>query len=429
MSESLAQALAASMDPVSLMGRIAEQACAFMQKADGAAVTLLRASDNAYVTVSGHGVLATTPGFVVPKQSSIQGLAAREKHPKLIDDALADRRLSARVRAMNKQWGTRSWAAIPLMYNDDVIGSLLLAATAPAAFTDADVDAMLAISEFVSAVIGAQSQLSTLLTHVMTDSDERGQRALTERFIASVMLPEAMDTEALQDQVDTLLADPTALSAVFQPIVHLKSGTTIAYEGLIRFPASSSEMTPTQWFSAARRVGRGIDLEHAALCTVLNSARDIPSDRPVAGNLSPTAALDPAIQDLLMAQDRPLILEITEHEPFPDNLGPELKQLRDRGIRLAVDDAGAGYASFTQLLRLHPDIIKIDGELIVGIDDDPVKRALATALNSLASELHAKLVAEAVETPGQLQTLIRLGIEYGQGIQLGAPRPSAQTPI
>ena len=425
--ESLVHALAASMDPVSLLGRIAEQACAFMHNADGAAVTLLRASDNAYVTVSGYGVLATTPGFVVPKKSSIQGLAAREKHPMLIDDARVDRRLPARVRAMNKHWGTRSWAAIPLMYNDHAIGSLLLAARAPGAFTDADVDAMLAVSEFVSAVIGAQSQLSTLLTHVMSDSEERGQRALTARFIASVMVPEAVETEALHDRVDAVLAQPDALSAVFQPIVHLASGKTIAYEGLIRVPASP-ELTPTQWFSAARRVGRGLDLEHAALCTVLSGARGIPKDCPVAVNLSPSAALEPAIQDVLTAQDRPLIVEITEHEPFPDDLGAGLRHLRDRGIRVAVDDAGAGYASFTQLLRLRPDVIKIDGELIAGIDDDPVKRALATALNSLASELPAKLVAEAVETPSQLQTLIRLGIEYGQGIHLGAPQPGADTP-
>lgn len=420
--ESLVQALAASMDPVSLMERVAEQACAFMQHADGAAVTLLRASDNAYVTVSGHGVLETTPGFVVPKQSSIQGLAAREKHPKLIHDARADRRLPPRVRAMNKQWGTRSWAAIPLMYNDDTIGSLLLAARAAGAFTDTDVDAMLAISKFVSAVIGAQSQLATLLTDVMTDSDDRGQRALTERFIASVMLPEAVEAEGLQDRLDALLTQQNSLSAVFQPIVHLASGTTIGYEGLIRFPASS-ELTPTQWFSAARRLGRGLDLEHAALCTILNAARHIPSDHPVTANLSPSAALEPTNQDLLAAQDRALVVEITEHEPFPDDLGPGLTHLRERGISVAVDDAGAGYASFTQLLRLRPDIIKIDGELIAGIDDDPVKRALATALNSLASELHAKLVAEAVETPNQLQTLIRLGIEYGQGLYLGRPQP------
>ncbi|CQD15028.1 diguanylate phosphodiesterase [Mycobacterium lentiflavum] len=419
--ESLVQALAASMDPVSLMGRIAEQACAFMQKADGAAVTLLRASDNAYVTVSGHGVLANTPGFVVPKRSSVQGRAARGKHPMLIDDAWVDRRLSARVRAMNKQWGTRSWAAIPLTYNDHAIGSLLLAATATGAFTDTDVDAMLDISQFVSAVIGAQSQLSTVLTQVMSDSDHPGQRALTERFIASVMLPEAVETKELQLRMDALLAKPNALRAAFQPIVHLPSGTTIGYEGLIRFPAS--ELTPTQWFSMARRFGRGLELEHAALCTILGAAGGIPNDCPLAVNLSPSTALEPAIRDVLTTQDRALVVEITEHEPFPDDLGPRLRPLRDRGVSVAVDDAGAGYASFAQLLRLRPDMIKIDGELIAGIDDDPVRRALATALNSLASELHAKLVAEAVETRRQLQTLIHLGIEYGQGFHLGPPRP------
>jgi EAL domain-containing protein (putative c-di-GMP-specific phosphodiesterase class I) len=91
---------------------------------------------------------------------------------------------------------------------------------------------------------------------------------------------------------------------------------------------------------------------------------------------------------------------------------------------MAVDDAGAGYASFAQLLRLRPDIIKIDGELIAGIDHDPVKRALATALTSLASELKAKLVAEAVETASQLNTLVQLGIEYGQGFHPGLPQPA-----
>lgn len=423
--EKLVRALATSMDPMSLMGRIAEQACAFMPKADGAAVTLLRASDDAYVIASAHGLIAATTGFVAPRQSSFQGMAAREQRPKLTADAYVDRRLSPRVRAINKQWGTRSWAVIPLMHNDTAIGSLLLAARAPDAFGDTDVDAMLALSEFVSALIGAHSELSMLLAHVMTDSDERGQRALTARFIASVILPEAAEIKGQQHRLDALLAQPDTLEAVFQPIVHLASGTTVAYEGLTRFPASS-ELTPAQWFGVARRLGRGVALEHAALCTTLAAARRIPGQYPVAVNLSPSAALEPAIHDALMTQDRALVVEITEHEPFPDGLGAVLTHLRDRGIRVAVDDAGAGYASFTQLLRLRPDVIKIDGELIAGIDDDPVKRALATALKAMASELHAKTVAEAVETPSQLQTLVRLGIEYGQGFHLGRPQPGAR---
>nr|WP_255525417.1 EAL domain-containing protein [Mycolicibacterium sp. BK634] len=394
-----------------------------MPKAEGAAITLLRASDDSYVTVSAHGVIADTTGFVVPNQSSFQGLAARERRPKLLHDGRVDGRLSPRVRAINREWGTRSWAVIPLMHNDIVIGSLLLAATAPGVFDDADSDAMVAISEFVSALISSQSQLSTLLTNVMTDGDERGRRALTARFVASVMVPGAAEVERLQAGLDALLAEREALVAVFQPIVHLASGTAIAYEGLTRFPASF-ELTPAQWFSAARRVGQGVVLEHAALRTVLAAARSIPSDCPVAVNLSPSAVLEPTIQDVLAVQDRALIIEITEHEPFPDELAVGLKSLRERGIQVAVDDAGAGYASFAQLLRLRPDLIKIDGELIAGIDHDPVKRALATALTSLASELPAKLVAESVETASQLNTLVQLGIEYGQGFHLGRPQPA-----
>ena len=418
--ERVIQALVGSMEPASLMSRVAEQACVFAHKADGAAVTLLRATDNAYVTVSAHGVLATAVGFVVPKRGSLQGRAARERRPQLIEDAMVDSRLTARVRSMNQQWGTRSWAAIPLTYNHHAIGSLLLAAAEPGAFTEADVDSMLAISEFVSALIGAQSQISTLLTQVMTDSEERGQRALTARFVASVMLPEAAEVGELQDELEALLAQSDGLSAVFQPMVHLASGEPIAYEGLTRFPTNAS-LTPQKWFITARRLGRGVAFEHAALREVLTAAERIPDRYPVAVNLSPSAVLDPSIQELLVSVDRPLIVEVTEHEPFPESLGPDLEKLRGAGIAVAVDDAGAGYASFVQLLRLRPDIIKIDGELIDGIDENPVRRAFATALKALGAELGAKIVAEAVETPAQLDTLTGLGIEYGQGFLLGRP--------
>ncbi|WP_163803184.1 sensor domain-containing phosphodiesterase [Mycolicibacterium anyangense] len=406
----LVPALATLMDPVSLMGRIAEQVCALMPKADGAAIALLRASDNAFVTVSGYGVMAGTEGFSVPNQSSFQGLAARQKRPQLIDDAIVDLRLSPRVRAMNRSWGTRSWAVVPLLHGDEPIGSLMLVARAPAAFDAADVALMLEVSQFVSA-----------LTYGMADGDELGKRTITARFVASVMIPEAVEAHELQDQLDALLMQPDGLSAVFQPIVHLPSGKTVGYEGLTRFP-SSSEFTPLQWFSAARRVGRGLDLEFAALSTILTAARRIPAEVPVAVNLSPKAAGEETIQDVLTTAGRALGVEITEHEPFPDDLALSLTRLREQGMTIAIDDAGAGYASFTQILRLQPDAIKIDGELITGIDTDPAKRALTTAMNTLATELNAATVAEAVETPQQLQTLIGLGIEYGQGFHLGRPQ-------
>jgi len=417
----LVRALTTSVDPASLMVRVAEQACAFMANADGAAINLLRASDSAFVTVSASGVLAPALGFVISKDRSLQGTAAREKQPLLVHDTLTDPRLSQRVRALNKEWGTRSWAVIPLIHNAEAMGSLLLAATVPGAFTATDIDPMVAVSDFVSALIVSQSELSTLLTDAIIDGRDRGEEAFTARFVASVMVPEAVETEGHLVRLDALLAQPDVLRVAFQPIVHLASHETIAYEGLARFPATS-ELTPAQWFSTARRLGRGLDLEFAALRAVLAAARGIPIDLPVAVNLSPTAALDESIQDFLLAQDRRLIIEITEHEPFPVDLTVGLTRLREQGIGLAVDDAGAGYASFTQLLRLRPDFIKIDGELIADIDNDPAKRAIATALTSLGKEMNATIVAEAVETAGQLQTLIHLGIEYGQGYHLGRPK-------
>ncbi|MDX1874581.1 EAL domain-containing protein [Mycolicibacterium sp. 120266] len=416
----LVDALTTSVDPASLMCRVAEQACAFMVNADGAAINLLRASDNAFVTVSASGVLSPALGFVIAMDHSLQGVAAQEKRPHLVDDALIDTRLAPKVRALNKQWGTRSWAVIPLIRNGAAMGSLMLAARARAAFTAKDIGPMVVVSDFVSALISSQSELSTLLTHAMNDDHKHAQGAFPARFVASLMVPEAVEAESHQIRLDELLAHPEALRVAFQPIVHLTSRKTIAYEGLARFP-TLSELTPAQWFGTARRLGRGLDLEEAALHAVLAGAGNIQADCPIAVNLSPTAVLEERIQDFLIAQDRKLIIEITEHEPFPDDLAVGLKRLRERGMSLAVDDAGAGYASFTQLLRLRPDIIKIDGELTADIDNDPAKRAIATALTSLGAEMGAQIVAEAVETTGQLQTLIHLGVEYGQGFGLGRP--------
>ncbi len=173
----LVRALATSMDPASLMVRVAEQACAFMANADGAAINLLRASDNAYVTVSASGVLAPALGFVISKDRSVQGIAAREKQPLLVHDSLTDTRLSRSVRALNTQWGTRSWAVIPLIHNAEAMGSLMLAATVPGAFAAADIDPMVAVSDFVSALIVSQSELSTLLTHAIIDGQDRAEEA------------------------------------------------------------------------------------------------------------------------------------------------------------------------------------------------------------------------------------------------------------
>ena len=95
---------------------------------------------------------------------------------------------------------------------------------------------------------------------------------------------------------------------------------------------------------------------------------------------------------------------------------------RASGARLAVDDAGAGFASFRHVLELEPDVIKLDMSLTRDIDRDPRRRALARGLIGFAAELGIEIVAEGIETPAQLATLQEL-VGLGQGMLLGPPLP------
>ena len=117
------------------------------------------------------------------------------------------------------------------------------------------------------------------------------------------------------------------------------------------------------------------------------------------------------------------MLELTEHERIVDYeaLRPWLDDLRSDGVRIAVDDAGAGYAGLQQIVGLQPDIVKLDLALTRGIDKDPVRRALARCLVSFAEEIGAVVLAEGIETHSELEVLRALGIPLGQGYYLGRP--------
>jgi EAL domain-containing protein (putative c-di-GMP-specific phosphodiesterase class I) len=121
------------------------------------------------------------------------------------------------------------------------------------------------------------------------------------------------------------------------------------------------------------------------------------------------------------------VIEVTEHVPVEDYdaLNAHLEGLRARGTRLAIDDAGAGFASLRHILLLHPDVIKLDVSLTRGVEDDIARRALASAFISFAAEIGATIVAEGIETRTQFETLRRLGVRYGQGWYLARPAPAA----
>ncbi|MGK2868874.1 MAG: EAL domain-containing protein [Mycobacterium sp.] len=414
----LTTVLAASLDPVSLMSRIAEQTCLFTPKADGAAISIYT-HDKKFVVVSAHGLVASLLGLVLPADGTFQGRAIATGQPQVSHETSSDMSLTPQVREIGDRLGIHSLVVIPLMHNGIAIGALSVTATEAHRFNDADVLAITSISQFVSALIDSHSELSRLLDDLLGDPRTPNADSAA-RFLASVLLPEALPNDDFDDQLDTLLSTPAELVPVFQPIVDLVSGRTLGFEGLSRFPAKP-DVSPAQWFETARQLGRGYPLELLALRRILAAAHAIPSDCFLAVNLSPLTALDPTVQDILTSAEYRLVVEITEHEPFPEDFAARLKPLRDKGIDLAIDDAGAGFASFTQLLRLRPDMIKIDGELTSDIENDPVKRALATSIVQLATELGSSTVAEAIENPEQMCALRALGIQYGQGYLLGRP--------
>ncbi len=213
---------------------------------------------------------------------------------------------------------------------------------------------------------------------------------------------------------------------VFQAIVDLRTDQPVGYETLARFDHGTPARRPDIWFAEAASVGLGVDLELCAVRSALQCLDRMPEPLFCAINLSPQTLLSPQCHELLAGYDGDrIVLEITEHEPIDDYalLMAEANQLRSRGCRLAIDDAGAGYASLRHILKLFPDFIKLDIGLTRDIDTDPIKRALAPALVGFAVDIGAQIIAEGIETAAELATLRRLGVGFGQGFHIAHPRP------
>lgn len=212
---------------------------------------------------------------------------------------------------------------------------------------------------------------------------------------------------------------------VFQPIVHVGTGVLVGCEALSRFPFEAGR-PPDHWFREAAEVGLGLELELAAVERAHDSVLELPPGCRLSVNASAEAAMSPAMHDLLgsVAPER-VILEVTEHQQVTDYqaLVERCRALRAMGAQVAVDDAGAGFAGLQHILRLQPDVIKLDRFLVTGIDADPARRALAGALVGFAREIGASVTAEGIETAAELSVVAELGIEHGQGLFIGAPEP------
>ena len=229
-------------------------------------------------------------------------------------------------------------------------------------------------------------------------------------------------THGERAEIAALLERPDAITPVFQPIVALSTGRVSGYEALARFP-TPPDRRPDEWFALAQRVGLGPQLEARAVAAAL-AAPNRPEGVYLSFNLSPSAISSPEVLSVLPADLSGLVIEITEHERVGDEseLRSQLAPLRERGARIAVDDAGAGYAGLQQVMRIHPDIIKLDRSLVAEVDSDPAKAALIDAFARFARGTGAVVCAEGIETAAELRVVADLDVTYGQGFGLGKPQ-------
>ncbi len=235
--------------------------------------------------------------------------------------------------------------------------------------------------------------------------------------------PAAADIEAV--------LEAGAIRSVIQPIFELATGRIVGYEGLARFDRDPRR-GPDVWLFSAAEAGRREQVEVAAARAHLARLDELPPSTYLALNVSPATAISEQLATLLsgLPMER-VVLDIPEHEPIVDYdaFRTGLAGLRARGLRLGVDDAGAGLVSLRHILKLSPNIIKLDVSLTHGINADRSRRALASALIAFAGQMGMDVVGEGIETAAELATLLDLGAGYGQGYILGYPgdSPEVQT--
>ncbi|MEA2646236.1 MAG: hypothetical protein QOE92_1319 [Chloroflexota bacterium] len=229
------------------------------------------------------------------------------------------------------------------------------------------------------------------------------------------------------DQVSDAI-DGDALRMVFQPIFDLDTRGLVGVESLARFTPEPIR-APNKWFEMAAQVGMGTKLEAAAVSRAIALRSGLPAGAFMTVNLSPEAVLLGEVNSLIPTDfaDR-LVIELTEHAPVPDYqaLNDAFSPLRAAGATLAIDDAGAGFASLRHILELAPQYIKLDISITNKIEHDRAAMALAIALTSFAGAIGAKIIAEGIETEAQAAALRALGCEYGQGYYFGRPMPAAE---
>jgi EAL domain-containing protein (putative c-di-GMP-specific phosphodiesterase class I) len=230
------------------------------------------------------------------------------------------------------------------------------------------------------------------------------------------------------EDLRAVLERPGAVRAVFQPIMDLRTGTIAGYEALARFPDRFNYEVPS-WFESAHRYGLGPRLEALALQAALAKTRR-PAETFLSVNVSPTAFISEEVQSILSPSLEGVVIEITENQLIEaeDPVHKALALARARGARVAVDDVGAGYAGLALLMRVMPEIIKLDRSVVANAHEELTRAALVESLVRYGERTHTLVCAEGIESREELVLMVELGVAYGQGFAIGRPSTRWRAP-
>ncbi len=253
--------------------------------------------------------------------------------------------------------------------------------------------------------------------------EEARRMAEIQDYRLSVKSKEVLQEIILKEDVRT----------VFQPILDLRSRKTLGYEGLTRGPQGTEVESPYMLFDIATEAELVFELDRLCRRNAIISAAELKPHHKLFVNLLPTTIRDPEFQGEQMlsflkennlAPSR-IVLEITERLAIEnyDLFLEAMKTFTDLGFEVAIDDMGAGYSGLEKIVHLKPRYLKFDLMMVRDIDTSFVKREMLKAIHSLAQNVGADVIAEGIERVEELETLVELGIPYGQGFLFARPKP------
>ncbi len=214
------------------------------------------------------------------------------------------------------------------------------------------------------------------------------------------------------------------LWSALQPIIDTDTGRVVGHEALLRGPEGTPWESPAVLFAAAVRLGHQVILEANARHLAIRRLTDLPTAQRLFVNIDAMVYDMPAAPGHHGILPHRIVLEISERQPIVDNpaLWDQVRAWRESGFAIALDDYGTGYMGLGALLRLRPDLLKLDRVVVQSVERDPVHRAAVKNMVDLGRDLEITVIAEGVETLAEFWALRACGVRYMQGFLLGKPQ-------